>query len=180
MAQEPNSLPTWSWFFIAASVIAVLSLVWTLTGGWLDYANNTLLWDSQQTAAITYSGMAVLFALLILLGQKAVHRAGPEQTEKRRNAQLSLVYQPLGWTFLLLSYTLSEARDVWHVPRELFFALAAIASTILLGTNVQLYRTTKEKSVQISFLFGAVVWLAMLGLVVARFISGSPEEGIFR
>ncbi len=179
MNQEPKASPTILkkvWILVGCILLFLGALSWFGVNAWYAYAQNTLLWDEHKVVTVTYSAMAIPFALLVWYGIKTINKI-PESAslEKRKMAMLNLVLQPLGWSFLFLAYTLSEMREQWYVAREVYFSIATATSAMMFFTFLVQLKMTREKVHIIS----VIAWLLMFCLFLHRFVWSSATKGLF-
>ncbi len=180
MDQEPNASAQLSakfWLVVTILFGLIVALVWFGGHAWFDYAKNSLLWDEQKTATVTYSALAIPFALMVWFGVYSINKL-PDSVpdEKRKSALHSLVVQPFGWGLLLLAYTLSEMRGQWHVAREIYFTVAAAACALMAVSFLVQFRLTKVKSAP----FSALIWTLLFFVFLYRFIWGGTTNGLFK
>lgn len=176
-SKTPQVLPAWLWLLLASVLVSVLCVSWMLANGWLHFATHSLLWDLHQTTAISYAGLAVLFAIVIVVGMRRLYGSTSTTVSESDVARRLLVVRQLfAWALLFLSYTLSEMRSDWHIARPIYFGLAFIAIALVSSTNFLYARQTKSRM----YALLAIVWLGMLVFLVTKFFWGPSSEGLFK
>ncbi len=158
------------------TVLAVFAFMfWLLEKTWINYATHTLLLDEEQMITITCSAMAIPCALYVLWGLKKVNElSASAPAETCRNAVLTQVLQPIGWSLMFIAFTLSGSREQWHVARGVYFSIAIAASSLVLSTYILLFKLTKGRG----HIIGVACWLTVLCLFVYRLIWGTPSKGL--
>jgi hypothetical protein len=178
MVQGPKSSPTISaklWLVVIAILAVLGALVWFGAHAWFHYAQNTLLWDEHKVDTVTYSAMAIPFAVLFWFGLRRINKLPDTVSAKERKIQmLNLVVPPFGWSLLFLAYALSEMREQWHVAREVYFSIAAASSALLFFTHLALLKMTREKLQIISVL----AWLILFCILLYKFFWGTTAKGL--
>lgn len=168
---KKQALPLYTSF-----ITIILTVLIIACAAWFNFAGQSLLWTFEQTGAVTFSGVAVLFATAILVGLKIIGRLSPGlKSEKRQILEIGFVYRPLGVALLFLAFALSYIRNEWHIHRVVYFSLATLGSAISLATCFVELKRSKGKIE----LWNVLCWLVMLATFLWRFAFGSPTDGLF-
>lgn len=114
---------------------------------WLYYSSTVLLWDMAQTAMVSYSGLAVILAIFIVIAMRKL-----SQTTKPEDIQRisSLVTEWTGWVILLIGFSFSESQSMLHVSRHIYFPLAIVGMLLLGISNFRRYKRSSDKTSLIS------------------------------
>lgn len=175
--KAPQSLPVWVWLLLASIMLSILCVGWMLATGWIHFATHSLLWDIHQTSAVSYAGLAVVFAFLVVIGVRRLS-ARPDSADSELDVarRKFAVAQLCAWVPLLISYVLSELRNEWHIARPIYFGLACLAVILFSSVNFLYAKKAKQGILHLM----AIVWLVALFFLVARFIWGPSSEGLFK
>ncbi|CAN5539583.1 hypothetical protein BH11CYA1_BH11CYA1_14950 [soil metagenome] len=148
---------------IVLTVIIVPTVI--LAQWWLYYSSSVLLWDINQTAVVSYSGMSVFMAILIVFGMRKLSQSTkPEDIERIT----SLVTEWIGWAMVLLAFSFSESQSVLHVSKHFYFPLAILGLALLGYSNGRRFKSKGDKTSLV-----AVFVVAMaLAAEAFRYLSG--------
>lgn len=164
--EPPTSLPPAMKVIITLIVLTVIIVpTLILAQWWLYYSSTVLLWDFQQTAVVTYAGLAVIIAGMIVMAMLRLNKsADPTRSRKL----MALITDWTGWVVLLVAFSFSESKDILHVSRHVYFPMALLGMLILGATHVWRYKMSQDKTSVIAALVVAVCFLA----TGYRYLSG--------
>jgi len=129
------------------------------------YSEHVLLWDAAQTAVVSYSGLALVIAVMIVFSMRKLSQTSDSVESKKI---MTRVCDWTGWVFLLIAFSFSESTDTLHISRHLYFPLAIFGLAILGGTYGLKYKTDRDKTSLVS----AMVVLVCVVALAIRYAQG--------
>lgn len=166
--EEPNrnNLPPPVNVIITLIVITIIVFPTViLAQWWLYYSSTVLLWDVAQTAMVSYSGLAVILAIFIVIAMRKLSQSTKPEDIQRISG---LVTEWTGWVILLIGFSFSESQSMLHVSRHVYFPLAIVGLTLLGISNFRRYQRNSDKTSLISVLVVALC----IATECFRYLSG--------
>lgn len=150
---EPNLPPALKVIVTLIALVIVIAPTVIFAQWWLQYSSTVLLWDFQQTAVVTYAGLAVVIAIMIVIAMRRLSQsADPVRSQKLT----ALIADWTGWVVLLIAFSFSESKDVMHVSRHVYFPMALLGMLILGATHIWRYRISHDKTSIVAALVVAI------------------------
>jgi hypothetical protein len=179
MDQEPKSSSNAMlkfWLVLIGLCASLLALAWFGINIWTNYAKHTLLWDESKIRCVTYAGFTIPCALMLWFGVVSINkRADSVSDEKRKDLVQGLIVQPFACCLFLLAGTLPTVRGPGHVAREIYFALALAATSMMCVSLLFQFKLSKAKM----HLLAALMWALLFCVVLHRCVWGDPSKGVF-
>ena len=169
---NPNKLPPQVAVIITLIVLTIIIFPTViLAQWWLYYSSTVLLWDNAQTAVISYAGMALFMAILIVVAMQRLSKSTKKEDIEKFSG---LVIEWTGWALVLLSFSFSESQSVLHVSKHIYFPLAIFGLALLGYNNGRRYKSTGDKMSLIAIFVVAMA----LGVELFRYITGLPRLSV--
>ncbi len=166
MGSEPNNLPPPLKIIVTLIVITIIvAPTLMFAQWWLYYSQSVLLWDLAQTMVVTYAGLALAIAVMIVFAMRKLNKTTDNaQSEKI----ISQVADWTGWVFLLIAFSFSESIQTLHISKHIYFPLALFGLGILGCTYGWKYKKQRDKT----HLVSAIVVLICVVAIAMRYLQG--------